>query len=234
MAELGSVMRALLAIIQDGAEEVGLAGQICRVCIDGLHVDGASISLLTGTASRETLCVSDSTAACVEDLQYTLGEGPCIEAAVTGCAVLVPDIRDAARESRWPIFAAAVLEQTGVGALFALPLQLGVINLGVLDLYRTAPGPMCAAELRDALRGADTAALMLLDQSLVAGGREDHSWSSRAEVHQATGMVVVQLGIGVQAAFARLRGYAFSHEQLLGDVARDVVARRLRFTEKMD
>lgn len=234
MAELGSVTRALLALDRDGADDVGLADQICRACIDGLGIDGASISLLTGTASRETVCASDATAARVEDLQYTLGEGPCIEAAVTGRAVLVPDVRDAARESRWPVFAAAVSEQTGVGGLFALPLQLGAINLGVLDLYRTAPGPMSAAELRDALRGADTAALMLLGLTSAPGGTWDNSWSSRAEVHQATGMVIAQLGIGAQAAFARLRGYAFSNERLLGDVAREVVARRLRFTEEMD
>lgn len=234
MAELGSLTRALLAIARDGADDVGLADQICHACIDGLGVDGAGISLLTETESREAVCASDATAARVEDLQYTLGEGPCVEAAITGRAVLVPDVGDAARESRWPVFAAAVLDQTEVRALFAFPLQLGVIKLGVLDLYRMAPGPMDAGELRDALHGADTAALMLLGLTFNAGGMGDHLWSGRAEVHQATGMVIAQLGIGAQAAFARLRGYAFSHERLLGDVARDVVARRLRFTEDMD
>lgn len=233
MAELGSVTRALLAIGRDSVDGAELAGQICRACVGGLAVDGAGISLLTGTVSRETVCASDETMAWVEDLQYTLGEGPCVEAAVTGQPVLVPDVRDAARQSQWPVFAAAVLERTAVGALFAFPLQLGAINLGVLDLYCTAPGPMGTVALRDALQGADTAALMLLGLTS-EGGLGDHSGNGRAEVHQATGMVIAQLGVDAQVAFARLRGYAFSHEQLLSEVARDVVARRLRFTTEMD
>lgn len=228
------MMRALLAISGDGANGAGLADQICRAYMDVLRVDGAGISLLTGTASREMVSASDAIMAQVEDLQFTLGEGPGIEAAVTGRVVLVPDVRDAAGQGRWPVFATAVLEQTGVRALFALPLLLGAINLGVLHLYRLTPGPMGAADLRDALHGADTAALMLLGLISVTGGTWEHSSSSRAEVHQATGMVIAQLGIDAQAAFARLRGYAFSQERMLDDVARDVVARRLRFTEDMD
>ena len=58
----------------------------------------------------------------------------------------------------------------------------------------------------------------------------DRSWSSRAEIHQATGMVLAQLGVSAADAFARLRAHAFVEQRLLGDIARDVVARRLTFT----
>lgn len=233
MAEPGSVTQALLTMA--GTGDARLAEQFCRACVDGLDIDGAAISLLTESPSRETLCATDATAARVEELQYTLGEGPCIEAAASGRPVLVPDVEEAGGQTRWPVFAAAVAEQAGIGALFALPLQLGTINLGALDLYRSTPGNMSDAELRDAMRAADTVALMLLGQRTDPGDGQwwDHSWASHAEVHQATGMVVAQLGVGTQDAFARLRGYAFSQERLLGDVARDVVARRLRFTEDM-
>lgn len=235
MAEPGSVTQTLLTIARDGADDAAVAEQFCRACVEGLGIDGAAISLLTESPSRETLCATDATAALIEELQYTLGEGPCIEAATSGRQVLVPDVTAASRHARWPIFAAAVDEQAGIGALFALPLQLGTINLGALDLYRTTPGDMGDAELRDATRASDTAALMLLGLRTDPGDGQwwDQSWASRAEVHQATGMVVAQLGIGAQDAFARLRGYAFSQERMLGDVARDVVARQLRFTEDM-
>ncbi len=235
MGEPGTVRQALRAIAGDGADDAALAEQICRTCVEGLEVDGAAISLLTESPSRETLWATDATAARVEELQYTLGEGACIEAARTGRPVLVPDMREAGGQHRWPMFAAAVMEQPGVGALFALPLQLGTINLGVLDLYRIAPGGMGDAMLREAMGAVDVAAMMLLGLRTDPGDGRcwDRSWTGHAEVHQATGMVVAQLGVGAQDAFARLRGYAFSQERVLGDVARDVVARRLRFTDDM-
>jgi hypothetical protein len=236
MAEPGSVTRVLLSLVRDGVDDTALAVRICQACVDGLGVDGAAISLLTESPSRKTLWATDPTAMRLEELQFTLGEGACVEAARTGCAVLVPDVgAEAAGGTRWPVFAAAVAEDSGVGAVFALPLQLGTINLGVLDLYRTRPGPMTDEQLREAIRVADTAAIMLLGLRTDPGDGQwlDSSWTSYAEVHQATGMVLAQLGVSAQEAFARLRGYAFAEDRLLRDVARDVVARRLRFTEDM-
>lgn len=236
MAEPGSVTRGLLSIVRDGLDDATLAGRICRACVDGLGVDGAAISLLTESPSRKTLWATDPTATRLEELQFTLGEGACVEAARTGRPVLVPDIgAEAAGGSNWPMFAAAVAEDPRVGALFALPLQLGTINLGVLDLYRTRPGPMTGAELREAICVVDTAAIMLLGLCTDPGEGQwlDSSWTSYAEVHQATGMVLAQLGVSAQEAFARLRAYAFSEDRMLRDVAREVVARRLRFTKDM-
>ena len=131
--------------------------------------------------------------------------------------------------SRWPIYAEAVME-AGVGAVFALPLQWGTINLGVLDLYRKAAGSLSRTQLLRRPSAADTAALLLLGLRTDPGDEQawDQSWSSRAEIHQATGMVLAQLGVSATDAFARLRAHAFAEQRLLGDVARDVVARRLR------
>ncbi len=240
MAELGTVTRALLSIARGGTDDRGLAGRICQACVDGLDVDGAAISLLTASVSRETLWATDATAELLEDLQFTLNEGACMEAATTGNPVLVPDLYHSTETARWPIFAAAVAEQTLVGALFALPLQWGAVNLGVLDLYRAEAGELSEVQRRDALAAADTAALMMLgqrtdpgDHGAGAGGWLDPALGHRAEIHQATGMVLAQLGITATDALARLRGYAFVHQRLLIDVARDVVDRRLVFIEEM-
>ena len=244
----GPVTRALLAIDRDGADGRALARRICTACVAGINVDGAAMSLLTGSVHRETLSATDATAATLEDLQFTLGEGACLEAASTGSPVLVSDIHDLGRSARWPVFAAAVAEQTGVRALFALPLQLGTINIGVLDLYRDTPGPLLGHELRDMVAATDTVLLMMLgshahadpddDPALTNGSRQDRQreeglWIDRAEVHQATGMVLVQLDVPPEDAFARLRAYAFARRRPLSEVARDVVARRLVFTEDM-
>ena len=231
MAEPGGVTRALLAIARDLRDDRALAERICRACVVGLDIDGAAISLHTASALRETLFATDATADLLEDLQFSLGEGACIEAAVTGRPVLIPDMTDTADTSRWPIYADAAME-AGVSAVFALPLQWGTINLGVLDLYRGAPGSLSRTQLVDARSAADTAALLLLGLRTDPGDEQprDQSWSSRAEIHQATGMVLVQLGVSAADAFARLRAHAFAEQRLLGDVARDVVARLLVFT----
>ena len=77
--------------------------------------------------------------------------------------VLVADLRHGTEVARWPVFAEAVTEQSGARALFALPLQWGVIKLGVLELYRIATGELSPPQCRDALAVADLAAVMLLE-----------------------------------------------------------------------
>jgi hypothetical protein len=235
LPELGAVTRALLAIARDSADNRVLAAQICCACTDGLDIDGAAISILTATDARETLWATDATAELLEELQVTLNEGACIEAAMSGNPVLVPDLHHNTEVERWPIFAAAVAERADVRALFALPLQWGAVNLGVLDLYRRRPGVLSDAQQRDAQSAADIATLMLLGQVTDpegdGGGWLDSTVASRAEIHQATGMVLMQLDVTAAQALARMRGYAFAHGRLLIDVARDVVARRLTFDE---
>ena len=238
MADLGVVTKALLAIARDTVDDRVLAMRICRACVDGLDVDGAAISLLTAAAARQTLAATDATAELLEDLQFTLNEGACMEAARTGNPVLVGDLRHGGEVERWPVFAAAVMERSAVRAVFALPLQWGAVNLGVLDLYRLQPGALDDAQLRDAIAAADAAALMMLglrtDPDQGGGGWLDHAVAHRAEIHQAAGMVSVQLDVTTDEALARMRAHAFVHDRLLIDVARDVVARRLMFTEDLE
>jgi hypothetical protein len=107
-----------------------------------------------------------------------------------------------------------------------------------MGLYRERPGPLSAAQLGDALIFADTATLLLLDSQDPAagsatagsgpGGQPPDLTLHRAEIDQATGMLTEQLGVGIAEAFIRLRGYAYAHDRRLADLARDIVARRLR------
>jgi len=252
--ESGPLTRTLNGIARRGGDDRHLATQICHAYVHCLDVSGAAISVLTATTSRQTLAATDPTATTLEDLQFTLGEGVCIDAATSGRPVTVLDIHDHLLTTRWPIFAAAVSEHTPARALLALPLQLGTINLGVLDLYRTTPGPLRGHDLRDALAAADAATLMLLtapahtcDTATLSSGDgsgwDETGWDElgwdgsgidRAEIHQATGMILAQLDVPAQDAFLRLRAHAFATGRPLAHVARDVVARRLVFTPDMD
>ena len=118
--------------------------------------------------------------------------------------------------------------------MFSFPLQAGAIQVGSLSLYRARPGPLAAEELADVLVFADVALRLLLDAASGVTGSPgyrplDGLSDARAEVHQATGMISVQLGVSLEEAFVRLRAHAFASNAALGDVAAEVVGRQLRF-----
>ncbi|MEV0425492.1 GAF and ANTAR domain-containing protein [Micromonospora sp. NPDC050495] len=204
---------------------------VCATAVSVAGVDSAAVAVVLEATPRELVYAVDRTAVELEDLTLTLGEGPCVD-ATTGGPVLVADLRVPECRNRWPAFApAAVL--AGVRAVFALPLRVGGISLGVLDLYRARADDLAAEELADVLVLADTAGAVLLDGALRHGVARDDQWPEgtglhHPEVHQATGMIMVQLGVPAAVALVRLRAYAYSQDRRLRDVATDVVARRLR------
>jgi hypothetical protein len=121
-----------------------------------------------------------------------------------------------------------------VHAIFAFPLQVGAVRIGVLDLYRDTPGHLTTLELADAEAFADAATVLLLYLQDHPGPDGEPTAltgpiDSRAEVHQATGMITVQLGISLTEALLRLRAHAYDSGQSVTDVAADVVGRRLHF-----
>jgi hypothetical protein len=189
-------------------------------------VDAVAVVLALAATPRETVYVSGPLATVLEDLAMTVGEGPSRDAMAAGPALVV-DLTTAESAARWPVFAPAAVS-AGVRAVFALPLWVGAIRLGVIDLYRAAPGALDGEALADALVLADMACALLLDS-----GQPDRHPERTAlqhpEVHQATGMITVQLGVTAAVALIRLRAYAYAADRALRDVAGEVVARQLRF-----
>jgi hypothetical protein len=229
------VVRIWAQVAQQSRGDPVSLGHLCAAAVTAVRVDGAGVTVMVSPTVRDTVHATDRVAGELEEWQLTFGQGPCVDAFSDGGPVLAADLRATDCLARWPVFTPAALD-SGARAVFALPLQVGAIRLGVLDLYRTRPGPLSTHELADALAIADTAGMMLLDTAAgtqpdtaeLAWQRDDPT-AHQAEVHQATGMILVQLGVSAEAAFARLRAYAYAHDRRLGDVARDVVERRLRF-----
>jgi GAF domain len=212
--------------------DVVSAGDACAVAAAVGGVDGAWLSVMSDPARRALVHATGGRAAGLDELQFMLGEGPCVDAFTSGAPVLVADLGAAACRVRWPGFAVAAV-QAGAGAVFAFPLALGAIRVGVLGLYRAGPGSLSPRGLADVLVCADLALLMLLNSRAGAAaegdGRAYDGWSDdHAGVYQATGMVSVQRGVGLEEALALLRAIAFAHDRALGEVAAAVVARRLR------
>jgi hypothetical protein len=204
---------------------------VCAVIVSVCGVDAAAITLVLAATPRETICTSSRLAADLEELALTLGEGPGVDASSGNGPAFAADLAGADCLVRWPGFAPAAV-RVGVRAVFALPLQVGGVRLGVLVLCRADAGGLEAQQLTDVLILADTVCALLLDTasgSVPAGGRGPEPVGlQHPEVHQATGMLVVQLGVDAATALVRLRAYAFAHDRRLRDVAGDVVARRLR------
>ncbi len=209
--------------------------RLCAACVAHLpSIGGAGLAVMSTLPASETRYVSDEKSARIEALQFELGEGPCMDAFAAGRPVLVPDVSGREQRLRWPAFTEGA-EAAGVGALFAFPLQLGAIRIGVLDLYRDRPGRLDEDELGDALVFADTVTLLLLAEDHTNGADWPSSaFDHHAAVHQATGMVMAQLGGSIEAAFDRLRAHAYAEDRPLDEVAVDVVNRRLRFDPLTD
>src|SRR6266581_2621094 len=195
------------------------AGDACAAAVDAVEVSGAWLVAARGTGAGHLMRATDEVSELLAELELTLGEGPGRDAAAAGGPVLASD-----------------LGQAGAAAVFAFPLQVGAIRAGVMGLYRERPGPLSAFQLGDALVFADTATLLLLESGGQAAGgagsglegRPPDLAAHRAEIDQATGMLTEQLGVGIAEAFIRLRAYAYVSDLRLTDVARDIVARRLR------
>jgi hypothetical protein len=207
---------------------------VCAAVVPGVQVTGAWLSAAPDAQAGHLMQVTDEVGRQLAELQLTLGEGPLLDASGSGGPVLASDLADAEWGARWPAFAMAA-GRAGAAALFTFPLAVGAIRAGVLGLYRARPGPLSDFQLGDALVFADTATMLLLDagqgqagEGAAPGGQPVGLASYRAEIDQATGMLTEQLGVSITDAFVRLRAYAYANDIQLADVARDIVARRLR------
>ncbi|HWL43316.1 MAG TPA: GAF and ANTAR domain-containing protein [Ilumatobacter sp.] len=223
--------RILAALSSGGGPEVGTR-RLCEVCAEITHTSGAGIMLMSGDVSRGSICTTDEVSALIEQLQYDLGEGPCIDAFRTDVAVLEPDLANPT-VARWLAFTDPAVA-AGARAVFGFPLRVGGVRLGAMNLYDRHPGPLTDDQHADALIMAEVAAQSVL--TLQAGalpGTLATELTTGADfryvVHQAAGMVAVQLGVSVGEALVRLRAHAFGNGRSLTDVATAVVARRLRF-----
>ncbi len=215
-----------------GQEAEFTTARLCQVCADVTGATGAGIMLMAGDIPRGSVCTTDAVSAVIEQLQYDLGEGPCVDAYHQDRPVFEPDLADPATP-RWMAFTGPAVD-AGARAVFGFPLQVGAVRLGALNIYNNRPGSLTDDQYTDALVMADVAAQAVLllqaeaPPDMVAVELESNG-NFQYVVHQASGMVAAQLAVTVGQALIRLRAHAFGNDRSLTDVARDVVDRRLRF-----
>lgn len=234
MVNAGDIRIALRSIIADTDSVDSAAARICSAVSELLPLTGAAISISGQPDVRGTVCASDSVMARIEELQFTTGVGPCVDAITTGRPVIVPNLDERA-ESRWPGFAIEA-QRAGAQAIFALPLRIGAIRLGAIDLYRDSPGGLTNGALADALTVADAATFAVITmQGHTPAGEFDEEWWDitsfyRADIHQATGMIMAQLGVRAAEALVRLRARAFAEGLGAAALAVKIVAGEIDFS----
>jgi hypothetical protein len=219
----------------DGQRGTEAADRLCEACVVLLDVDAAAISIVFDGASSGTLGASGEPARRYDELQFILGEGPCLESVARRIPVLVVDLADP-EEARWPVYGPAMLANQ-IRGVYAIPVVVAGEFVGALDLFRAQPGPLPDDKLTSAVTAAELAVIPLLDLmdgDLQAAVADPHSnaWAelnalSRAEVSQATGMLVAQLEVEPAEALIRLRAHAYATGRSATDVARDILDRRL-------
>ena len=210
-------------------QETSRVGRLCRVCIERTGVDGGGVAVLSSQGSPVLLHATDEVARAVTDLQFTVGQGPSVDAAASGAPVLVPDTTErTAQTERWPALLSE-LHALEVRALFAFPIRVGAVALGTLDLYRHDPGELTPRQVGIGV----TVGTAIGDALLAPDPRPNSDQRYPMTVHRAAGMVMVQLETSVEEALLRIRATAFEEGVPVTTVATEVLEGLRRFTEEV-
>ena len=220
----------------DGRRGAAAADSLCEACVMLFDIDAAAISLIFAGVTSGTLGSSGTAARTYDELQFTLGEGPCLDSVARRAPVLITDLADG-NERRWPAYRPAMLDYK-IRGIFAIPVVLAGEFVGALDLFRAQPGELHIEHLTGAVVAAELAGMPLLDlihsdMQAAVNDPDSRAWAEfsalgRTEVSQATGMLVAQLGVEPAEALVRLRAHAYATNRSATDVARDILDRRLQ------
>ena len=216
------------AMVED-FDVVELLHRVAERCVELLDCAEVGVLLADAAGGLRVIASSSERSEALELLQSQAEEGPCFECYHRARSVVSQDLT--ADQGRWPTFAPAAVEK-GFGSVHALPMRVRDDTLGALNLFRARPGQITAEDLPVGQGLADVAAIAVVAQRAAHGTRDvvaqlQHALNSRVVIEQAKGMLAERDGIGVDAAFARLRAHARSRNRRLGDVARELVDDRL-------
>jgi hypothetical protein len=209
---------------EGGGEPALLPGLLARACAQVLGAAGAGLSLVD-QEYRLPLGSSDGTAQAAERLQFTQGEGPCLEAAASGRTQVA---RMADMSARWPAFAEALAQQTPYAAIISLPLRVAPDYMGAIDLYLGGDAQLEAISLADAHDVVEEIARMLgpgLSGRDAPPGPHGPAWlgspsaRARGNVWIAIGMLMTPLDRPAPDVLALLRAYAYACGATLDDIA---------------
>ena len=192
------------------------------------RADGAGLTMLEDDRAQ-TVVASAEFVHAVDDVQYGLGEGPCLLAVATGATQTSGSLGG---EARWPRFGPRV-GRMGVHSVLSLPLLLPDQVVGALNVYAHAKHAFGAHAVRMGELFARPAAVAVHNAQVLAASQRltaqlGEALTSRAVIDQARGIVMSRTGANSAEAFDRLRAMSQAQHVKLAEVCRVLVDEAVR------
>jgi GAF domain-containing protein len=227
------VSRAFVALadtLVDDYDVIDLLDRLVAYSVELLAADAAGILLADARGELHAVASSSEDAELMELLQLQAEQGPCLDCFRTAAPVSVADLSEAT--DRWPTFAAAAGQRGAFASVHAIPLRLRGQAIGALTLLHRTAGPLPEDDLALAQALADVATIGILQERAirrreVVNEQLQTALTSRVIIEQAKGVLAQHLGLSMDEAFNRLRGYVRGHNLRLADVARLIATRQL-------
>jgi GAF domain-containing protein len=206
-----------------------LLTRVARYAVDSIPgADGAGLTLIENDRTDTIVSTADFVRA-VDDIQYGIGEGPCITAAREGRTVMSGALED---EERWGVFGGRVAAM-GVHSVVSLPLRLGNDVVGAMNVYAHAHAAFDerAAELGEAFAIPAAIAVQhahVLEQTRRLAEQLQASLEARVLIEQAVGVLIGRERVDADQARLLLVGLSEERDETLTEVARQVVDEAVR------
>ena len=228
-ALIGRTFVELADTLVDDYDVIDFLHTLAERCVSLLEVAEAGVVLADRQGNLRPVASSSERMRLLELIELQRADGPCLDCWRDGRPVRADDLAEEA--GRWPRFAPAALDG-GFRSVYALPLRLREERIGALNLFSEKPAGLSEEDQQLGQALADVATIGILHERFVRG-RETFTdqlqaaLNSRVVLEQAKGIVAEQAGVDMDGAFGLLRNHARNNNRRLGEVATDVIERRL-------
>lgn len=222
---LSASLRRLATLHEPGTGVVAALQQVTEACADLFGVSGSGIMLADEQNVPRYVAASDGPGRILEVVESDTGQGPCTEAFVNNAVVASTDV---ITEGRWPDLASA-LRPHGVRAVLGLPVRLGGVTVGTLDVFYDHPhvwqDDECQAlgRYRDVIESTLAAAVAAQNAGELAAQLQ-YALDYRVIIERGVGYLMARDGVDAMTAFNRLRRAARDTQSKIGDVAQRLVS----------
>jgi GAF domain-containing protein len=196
-----------------------------EACVDLFGVSGSGMMVTDEQNVLRYVASTDGPGRNLEQFEAEYGQGPCTDTFVNNEPTFTPDL---VTDSRWPDTAAAVVP-LGVRAVLGVPLRLGGVPLGSLDVYVDAPHDWDESERKALVRYSEVvestlAAALEAERAGTLAAQLQYALDYRIVIERAVGFLMAADGVDAVTAFNRLRTAARSTRRKIGDVSEELLA----------
>jgi GAF domain-containing protein len=210
--------------VSDGDDITAAIDHAVTACVDLFGVDGSGLMIADEQNTLRYVVSSDGPGRALEEVQSETGQGPCVDTFVHGSPVHSDDVKS---ETRWPRSRETIVEH-GVRAVLGVPVRLGGVTVGSLDVYRQRPHTWDDSETEALLRYSTVVEAAL--RAALAGhnatelaGQLQYALDNRVLIERAVGFVMARSGVDAVSAFDVLRTAARSRRRKVASVAQEVL-----------